>query len=76
MCLQSKSATLFSPNIYFRNSILYVGQVGILRCHPDLAGKLAAVGDLTEDSAMEQKAAGLDSLSSDEKATLDQLNSK
>ncbi|MEM9105309.1 MAG: 2-oxo-4-hydroxy-4-carboxy-5-ureidoimidazoline decarboxylase, partial [Pseudomonadota bacterium] len=38
----------------------------VLLAHPDLAGKLAIAGDLTEDSMSEQAGAGLDRLSADE----------
>ena len=38
-------------------------QLGVLRAHPDLAGKLAIAGGLTEDSRKEQAGAGLDRLS-------------
>ncbi|WP_159950560.1 2-oxo-4-hydroxy-4-carboxy-5-ureidoimidazoline decarboxylase [Rhizobium sp. 18065] len=41
-------------------------RLGVLRAHPDLAGKLAIAGDLTEDSRNEQAGAGLDRLSPDE----------
>lgn len=34
-------------------------RLGVLRAHPDLAGKLAIAGGLTEDSAREQAGAGL-----------------
>lgn len=54
----------------------FVGHVGILRCHPDLAGKMAAAGALTKESTAEQKVAGLDNLSPEEQVLLDSLNSK
>jgi OHCU decarboxylase len=38
----------------------------VLKAHPDLAGKLAIAGGLTEDSKREQAGAGLDRLSPDE----------
>ncbi|XP_072941793.1 2-oxo-4-hydroxy-4-carboxy-5-ureidoimidazoline decarboxylase-like [Epargyreus clarus] len=38
------------------------GKLGILKSHPDLAGKLAARGELTSESAAEQKSAGLNDL--------------
>ena len=34
----------------------------VLRAHPDLAGRLAVAGELTEDSRQEQAGAGLDRL--------------
>jgi OHCU decarboxylase len=46
----------------------------ILRAHPDLAGKLAIAGELTEDSKREQAGAGLDRLSPAEHARFTELN--
>jgi len=51
-----------------------IGQEGILRLHPDLAGRLAETGNLTGESAAEQKAAGLDMMTSEEKTTLKEAN--
>ena len=50
-------------------------QLGVLRAHPDLAGKLAIAGELTEDSRKEQAGAGLDRLSPQEHARFTELNS-
>lgn len=49
-------------------------RLGVLRAHPDLAGKLAIAGELTEDSKKEQAGAGLDRLSAEEHARFTQLN--
>ena len=49
-------------------------QLGVLRAHPDLAGKLAIAGGLTEDSRKEQAGAGLDRLSPQEHARFTELN--
>jgi 2-oxo-4-hydroxy-4-carboxy-5-ureidoimidazoline decarboxylase len=49
-------------------------QLALLRAHPDLAGRLALSGGLTESSAREQSAAGLDRLSADEMAEIRRLN--
>jgi OHCU decarboxylase len=49
-------------------------RLGVLRAHPDLAGKLAIAGELTEDSRKEQAGAGLDRLSADEHARFTELN--
>ncbi len=49
-------------------------RLGVLRAHPDLAGKLAIAGGLTEDSRKEQAGAGLDRLSPEEHARFTQLN--
>ena len=50
-------------------------RLGVLRAHPDLAGRLAIAGELTEDSRKEQAGAGLDRLSADEHARFTALNS-
>lgn len=50
-------------------------RLAVLRAHPDLAGKLAIAGELTEDSRKEQAGAGLDRLTSDEHARFTALNS-
>ncbi|MDI7860776.1 2-oxo-4-hydroxy-4-carboxy-5-ureidoimidazoline decarboxylase [Rhizobiaceae bacterium n13] len=50
-------------------------RLGVLRAHPDLAGKLAIAGELTEDSRKEQAGAGLDRLTPDEHARFTALNS-
>lgn len=49
-------------------------RLGVLRAHPDLAGKLAISGELTEDSKQEQAGAGLDRLSAEEHARFTTLN--
>ena len=49
-------------------------QLGVLRAHPDLAGKLAIAGNLTEESRNEQAGAGLDRLSPEEHARFTALN--
>ena len=49
-------------------------QRALIRAHPDLAGKAAIDGTLTEASAAEQASAGLDRLSADEHARFTTLN--
>ena len=49
-------------------------RMGVLRAHPDLAGKLALARRLTPDSTHEQASAGLDALTDDERASFQQLN--
>ena len=49
-------------------------QLGVLRAHPDLAGRLAIAGELTEDSRREQAGAGLDRLTPAEHARFTELN--
>ncbi len=51
------------------------GQIDKLICaHPDLAGKLALSGTLTQSSTCEQMGAGLDQCSVDELAKFEQYN--
>jgi 2-oxo-4-hydroxy-4-carboxy-5-ureidoimidazoline decarboxylase len=49
-------------------------QLALVRAHPDLAGRLARTGALTEASAREQSAAGLDRLAASEAAEIERLN--
>ena len=49
-------------------------QVAVLRAHPDLAGRAAVAGDLTEDSRREQAGAGLDRLTPEEFERFTALN--
>jgi OHCU decarboxylase len=46
----------------------------LLRAHPELAGKLAMAGELTQSSAIEQSGAGLDQCTRDEFARFHALN--
>jgi 2-oxo-4-hydroxy-4-carboxy-5-ureidoimidazoline decarboxylase len=49
-------------------------QLELIRAHPDLAGRLARVADLTAESRREQASAGLDSMDAEEGAELERLN--
>ncbi|MEL7526440.1 MAG: allantoinase PuuE [Pseudomonadota bacterium] len=49
-------------------------RLGVLRAHPDLAGKLAQAGRLTAESTSEQASAGLDLLTDEERANFTALN--
>jgi OHCU decarboxylase len=49
-------------------------KLAVLRAHPDLAGRLAIAGELTEDSKSEQAGAGLDRLSRQEHMRFTALN--
>jgi 2-oxo-4-hydroxy-4-carboxy-5-ureidoimidazoline decarboxylase len=51
-------------------------QLALLRNHPDLAGRAAVAGELTEASSGEQASAGLDCLSEAEMARFQALNSR
>ena len=48
--------------------------MAIIRCHPDLAGRLADEGALSRESEKEQKSAGLDNLAAEEKQKLRENN--
>lgn len=51
-------------------------RLGVLRAHPDLAGKLAAAKRLTAESTGEQASAGLDALTDAERARFTELNER
>ncbi|MEO9864056.1 MAG: allantoinase PuuE [Yoonia sp.] len=51
-------------------------RLGVLRAHPDLAGKLAAAKKLTAESTAEQASAGLDALTDDEREMFQDLNAR
>ena len=50
-------------------------RLALIRAHPDLAGKTARAGALTEHSRSEQRGAGLDRLSEEEFERFHRLNS-
>ncbi len=61
----------------FQNAILaddQVAQLKLIRAHPDLAGKAAVAGELTTESALEQKGLGLDRLTPLEFAEFTRVN--
>ncbi|MGI9422264.1 MAG: allantoinase PuuE [Hyphomicrobiaceae bacterium] len=49
-------------------------RLGVLKAHPDLAGRLAEAKRLTAESTREQASAGLDALTDDERARFSSLN--
>ena len=49
-------------------------QLGLIRAHPELAGKAAIAGELTAESTSEQAKSGLNQCSAAEYATLHKLN--
>lgn len=51
-------------------------KLALIRAHPDLAGKLARAGDLSESSAREQSGLGLDQLSDEEYERFSELNGR
>lgn len=66
--------SLYNALCNFVDSLPKAGKEGLLRCHPDLAGKLAHHGTLTPESTAEQRTAGLLELSTAEQSELDSLN--
>jgi 2-oxo-4-hydroxy-4-carboxy-5-ureidoimidazoline decarboxylase len=51
-------------------------RIALIRAHPELAGKAAVRGELTEESTREQKGAGLDQCSPEEFARMQDLNQR
>lgn len=51
-------------------------QLALIRAHPDLAGKAAVAGELTEASAQEQASAGLDRCTPEQYERLQTLNER
>ena len=51
-------------------------RMGVLRAHPDLAGKLASARRLTAESTAEQASAGLDALTDGERERFSTLNER
>ena len=49
-------------------------QLSLIREHPDLAGRLAEAGQLTEESTREQAAAGLSEIDPETRATIREQN--
>lgn len=49
-------------------------KLALIRAHPDLAGKAAVAGEMTEESKGEQASAGLDHCSREELARFQELN--
>ena len=49
-------------------------QIAVIRAHPDLAGKAALAGELTQDSTREQAGAGLDQCTAAEFERFQRLN--
>ncbi|MBC7684311.1 MAG: allantoate amidohydrolase [Bdellovibrionales bacterium] len=51
-------------------------QLGLIRAHPELAGKAAIAGELTPESTLEQAGSGLNLCSAEQYAALHQLNAQ
>ncbi|KPJ01935.1 2-oxo-4-hydroxy-4-carboxy-5-ureidoimidazoline decarboxylase [Papilio xuthus] len=51
-------------------------KLAVLKSHPDLAGRLAQQGDLTPESKEEQRSAGLNDLTEEQKQIMDDRNKR
>ncbi|XP_066281961.1 2-oxo-4-hydroxy-4-carboxy-5-ureidoimidazoline decarboxylase-like [Branchiostoma lanceolatum] len=60
----------------FIDGLPIYGKEGLLRCFPDLAGKLTREGRLSADSTGEQRSAGLFDLTTEEQTNIARLNSR
>ncbi|KAM9713315.1 2-oxo-4-hydroxy-4-carboxy-5-ureidoimidazoline decarboxylase [Menidia menidia] len=58
----------------FIDALPQSGKEGILRCHPDLAGRDLHSGTLTRESREEQARAGMDALGTEESRRVARLN--
>ena len=56
--------------------MLILVRAGILRVHPDLAGRIADEGRLTSESHREQSQAGLGQMTAEEKELMRSLNKR
>ena len=61
---------------FIERDLFVAARVGIIRCYPDLAGKLSELDELSEESTREHKVAGLLDLSDMEKSELCDLNER
>ena len=77
--LGAANDTPFGIHFALRNQFRLASEderLGVLRAHPDLAGKLAAAKRLTADSTAEQASAGLDALTDAEREAFTDLNTR
>ncbi|KAJ8785634.1 hypothetical protein J1605_007231 [Eschrichtius robustus] len=75
-CLFSDLEDLEQHFFAFTDALPQSGQEGVLRCHPDLAGRELQRGELSAESQREQSAAGLTSLGAAERLWLAELNAQ
>ncbi|KAL5011993.1 hypothetical protein ScPMuIL_010544 [Solemya velum] len=65
---------IYNKTAEFLDQLPISGKEAVLRLHPDLAGKLAISGRLTNESSREQTLSGMLALSETEKEMLERLN--
>ena len=76
-CAQRPFATVTALKLALQTAVSKAGvdeQLGLIRAHPELAGKAAIAGELTAESTSEQASSGLNRCSAEEFATLHTLN--
>ena len=67
---------LIADLVEVMNSATQDEQLALINAHPDLAGKAAQAGELTDSSTREQASVGLDQLTSEEFALFNRLNAE
>ncbi|CAH2092057.1 unnamed protein product [Euphydryas editha] len=60
----------------YLDEVTFEEKIKVLKSHPDLAGRLAAQGKLTPESACEQRSAGLNDLTPEQKSVIDSRNKR
>ncbi|KAL4714392.1 hypothetical protein ACJJTC_017687 [Scirpophaga incertulas] len=60
----------------YLDSLTVAEKLVILKLHPDLAGRMAIQGELTRESAGEQKSAGLNDITQDQRDTINSYNER
>lgn len=77
--LRRPFATIDELHAAMKDSVASAGhpqQLALIRAHPDLAGKAMLRRELTVNSTLEQRGAGLDQCSAEELARLNALNAQ
>ena len=69
----NKLAIIFAGCV---NEASYDRKLTLIRAHPDLAGKAAVAGDLTEESTAEQSSAGIEKCTPEEYEQFQSLNTR
>lgn len=69
-------ASMVDAFVYVMHTATPQDQLSLIQAHPDLAGRAAIAGELTNDSQREQAGAGLDQLTQDEMLRFISLNQR
>ena len=70
----SNREALHTATVSFLSTLHREAKLGVLRCYPDLAGRLSEANQLSDESTKEHQSAGLLSLTEEEKKSLGTLN--